>query len=210
MKELIRTVELPKFSHRDAAAMYPGYSSIGPSHGWHYPIAETKTVIFEYGINELVKAVQSHLEGNGIPEPENLIRLMHEYLCERLPQNCVEMNPARERIVSLWQLARRFYRAVKSAAINGLVSQEEAERRAVICSTCPNNRGIEIATCQGCYTARFVTEAATALSTKHTSLDGQLDTCSLCQCRLSLKIFVPVSGMQEKGIEWPSHCWMRE
>jgi hypothetical protein len=90
------------------------------------------------------------------------------------------------------------------------VPQEEAERRAAICSECPENGEQEIATCVGCFTAKFVTQAAEALSTKHSSFDSRLNTCKKCQCSLVLKIHVNREAMVDKEIDWPKPCWMRD
>jgi hypothetical protein len=135
---------------------------------------------------------------------------MNEHACAQFPENCQELDPDAERKVSLWMLAKKFFTAVISAAVDGLVPQEEAERRALICSTCPNNQPMEARICEGCWSANFVREAAEKLSTRHTSLDNKLDTCSLCQCRLVLKCHVNKEAMADKSIDWPSHCWMKD
>lgn len=209
MNIISRKNELPKITAKSLQAEFPDFRFMGPSSGWCYPVAETKTVIFAYGLDELVDAVQKHYAANEIAEPEYLVRTIHEWLCPRVPQFCEVADPNREKKINLWHLASRFYNAVKSAATKGLVPQEEAERKAAICATCPRNGAESLTLCSGCWTARFVKDAAESLSTRHTSLDHRLRTCELCECRLTLKVHVRAEDMQEKGVEWPPWCWMR-
>jgi hypothetical protein len=210
MKILTRKNELPRITAKATKLEYPDFQFIGPSNGWMYPIPETKTVIFAFGFDELVSTVQKHYKANDIAEPSELVRNIHEFLCARLPQFCEEADPQREHKINLWHLAQRFFTAAISAATTGLVSQEEAERRAAICAVCPHNGGSALNLCAGCHTAKFVREAAEALSTKHTSLDDRLFTCQLCECSGKLKVWIDKSAMEERDIKWPSNCWMAD
>jgi hypothetical protein len=38
-----------------------------------------------------------------------------------------------------------------------------------------------------------------------------LKVCSVCACKNSIKVFIPVENMNDKALaeHWPSHCWMR-
>ena len=211
MLKLIRHVEIPRGNTpKELKAKYPGWQIIGDSSGYAWPVEATKTVVVSYGFKTLIEAVHKHLKANDIPLPVDLERSMNEHACAQFPENCQELDPDAERKVSLWMLAKKFFTAVISAAVDGLVPQEEAERRALICSTCPNNQPMEARICEGCWSANFVREAAEKLSTRHTSLDNKLDTCSLCQCRNRLKVHVKREAMADKSIDWPSWCWMRD
>ena len=209
MKKLIRKTEIPRANtHKELRAAYPGYQVIGESYGFSWPVHETKTCVVSMGFDTLVESVKAHIKANDAPISPNLERDMNEHACAQFPDLCAELDPDAERKVNLWYLAKRFFTAAITAASQGLVPQEEAERRAAICATCPNNQPMEAQMCVGCWSAKFVKEAAEALSARHTALDAQLDTCSLCQCSLKLKCHVPVEGMQEKEIQWPKFCWM--
>lgn len=209
MKQLTRHTEVPRTSHKQLRERYPGYQVIGDGTGYSFPVHETKTVIVSCTFKTLIVAVKAHLKANDVPISPDLERNINEFACSEHPTMCIEVDPDAERKISLYYLAKRFFTAVISAATNGLVSQEEAERRAKICSQCPNNKPMEAQLCSGCWSAKFVGEAAEALSSKSTPYDNQLDTCSLCQCRLKMKIFVKKEAMQEKDIQWPDFCWMR-
>lgn len=211
MNKVTRFVEIPRTgTHKELKARYPGYTVIGDTSGYHWPVEQTKTVIANYGFKTLIEAVKKHMTANDVVIPTDLERQMNELACQDHPENCSELDPDAARKVSLWHLAKRFFTAAISAATTGLVSQEEAERRAAICAVCPHNGGSALNLCgSGCHTAKFVREAAEALSTKHTSLDDKLFTCQLCECSLRLKCHVQKEAMVEKEIEWPPHCWMR-
>lgn len=211
MLKLTRHVEIPRTgTHKQLKARYPDYTIYGDSNGYHWPVEQTKTVVVSLTFKTLIEAVKKHLTANDVVIPIDLERSMNEFSCAEHPTMCEEIDPDSERKVSLWYMAKKFFTAVISAAVDGLVPQEEAERRALICSTCPNNQPMEARICEGCWSANFVREAAEKLSTRHTSLDNRLDTCSLCQCRLSLKCHVRKEAMADKTIEWPEWCWMKD
>lgn len=210
MLKLSRHVEIPRGNTtKELKAKYPGFQIIGDTSGYVWPVEATKTVVVSYGFKTLIEAVHKHLKANDIPLPVDLERSMNEHACAQFPENCQELDPDAERKVSLWMLAKKFFTAVISAATTGLVSQEEAELRASICAVCPHNKPQELNFCSGCHTAKFVRDAAEALSTRHTSYDNRLDTCELCSCSLKLKVFVPKEGMEDKNIQWHPDCWMR-
>lgn len=210
MKKLTRHTEVPRSSHKELRVRYPGFQVIGDSTGYHWPVNETKTVVVSCTFKTLIEATKKHMVANEVKISPDLEREMNEFACESFPENCQEVDPDAERKINLWYKAKHFYAAVKSAVFDGIVPQEEAERRAAICAECPENGEQEIATCVGCFTAKFITEAAEALSSHHTSLDARLNTCKKCQCRLVLKVFVKKEAMQDKSIDWPQPCWMRE
>ena len=210
MLKLIRHVEIPRGNtHKELKVRYPGFQIIGDTSGYAWPVEATKTVVVSYGFKTLIEAAHKHLKANDIPLPVDLERSMNEHACAQFPENCQELDPDAERKVSLWMLAKKFFTAVISAATTGLVDQDEAERRASICAVCPHNKPQELNFCSGCHTAKFVRDAAEALSTRHTSFDNRLDTCELCSCSLKLKCHVPKDGMEDKNIQWHPDCWMR-
>ena len=211
MKVLSRQIEIPRTNRpRDLKLEYPGWQIIGDSMGYKHAVEQTKTIIVALNFNQLVDAVKRHMEANDVPIPITLEREMNEAACLEHPDQCSDVDPDAERKISLFYLAKKFFTAVISAATQGLVDQSEAERRAAICVECPNNKPTEVVICSGCWSANFVREAAEKLSTRHTSLDNKLDTCSLCQCRNLLKVHVQREAMADKSIDWPSWCWMRD
>ena len=210
MKVLSRQIEIPRTNRpRDLKLEYPGWQIIGDSMGYKHAVEQTKTVIVSLSFKQLVEDVKRHMEANDVPVPITLEREMNEAACLEHPDQCSDVDPDAERKIGLFYLAKKFFTAVIAAATQGLMGQDEAERRALICSTCQFNAGSSLNLCgSGCHTAKFVREAAESLSTKHTSLDGQLNTCTKCECSLRLKIWIPKQAMADKTIDWPIHCWM--
>jgi len=88
------------------------------------------------------------------------------------------------------------------------VPQEEAERRAAICSACPKNVPIE--NCTVC--AALGANVAAVLGDRATGRDGELKACQVCGCSNQGQVHFPLSVLQ-KGITadmvWPSHCWKK-
>lgn len=212
MLKLSRHVEIPRTGTRkELKARYPDYTVYGDSNGYFWPVEQTKTVVVSLTFKTLIESVKKHLTANDVAIPIDLERSMNEFACQEHSENCEEIDPDAERKIGLFYLAKKFFTAVISAATQGLVDQAEAERRAAICVSCPHNAGSSLNLCgSGCHTARFVKEAAESMSTKHTPLDGQLNTCARCECSLKMKIWVNKEAMADKTIEWPSHCWMKD
>jgi protein-arginine kinase activator protein McsA len=120
------------------------------------------------------------------------------------------MNPEREQKVSAWKMMKSFYRAVEATWHEGQVSQEEADRRAAICAQCPKNTEKVTEFCIGCYARSLVSKVNDLLGSKRTAHDEKLKVCAMCHCDLKLKTWIPKSGVVDKTIDWPSHCWVRE
>ncbi len=213
MKELLRRNEIPKeFNRQRLAEMYPGATIVGDPYGFFYYVEATNTVFINYGWKDLVKRVTEHLQGNGIEIPINLGLIMQETFCQHRPDFCAERDPDAERKITAWQMMKRFYKgAVEPFLQNRLVGQEEAERRAAICASCPFNTDKITEFCVSCATRSLVSNINQFLTTRHTSKDGELKFCGVCQCDLKMKAWAPKDSMDEPELRerWPEHCWMR-
>lgn len=99
---------------------------------------------------------------------------------------------------------RRFMTTL-SRQEGSFVSQEEAERRALICSTCPKNQ-----TVSGCWGCGGIIKAVTKyLGNKRTSRDKALESCSVCGCVLRAKVWLELGTIDNSGLEYPEHCWQK-
>jgi hypothetical protein len=210
MKELIRTIEIPKFTKDKLRGMFPDYTVTGDGYGWFYKVDETKTVLVSHGWPSLIDDVKAHMAGNGIPEPLTIELIMADFICQYIPDWCAEIRPEKEAKVSAWKMMKKFYRAVEATWHEGQVSQEEAERRAAICATCPKNTDELVGFCVGCHTRDLLTKMTDFMRSKRTSYDDKLKTCRECHCRLALKVWVHKSAMQDEEIQWPEWCWMND
>lgn len=209
MKELIRSVEIPRFDKAKLSAMFPGCAIIGDTYGWFYKVEETQTVIVSYGWDSLITAVKQHMAGNGIKEPLTIEIIMADFMCQYVPDWCAEIRPEREAKVSAWKMMKKFYKAVEASWHLGQVDKEEAERRAAICAGCPKNTDQVTEFCIGCHTRDLVMKVRGFMTTKSTSRDAELKTCAACHCNLRLKVWLQKEAMADPDVEWPEWCWMR-
>lgn len=212
--EIIRQVETPvEWTRERLAGMYPGYTILGDAKGFFCPIEETRVVYVNYTWNELVRAVRKHLEANRLPVPADLSLEMQARFCEISKSKfCAEHDPYVTERENFMRQSSRFLRAMESAAVDGLVSQEEAERRAALCSVCPHNKAETWNFCLGCNAKSAAARVAKFVMGTSTSLDHALKTCEICSCRLTAKVWINKEAMQEPELKdkWPAEgCWMR-
>lgn len=204
---LLRTTESPKFNRADVDARFPGYTVFGSKQGWFYPIEETKCVLMSVGFKSLVDDVRQHMKVNGVEVPANLMDTIQFWWCDNIDsENCGEPVPAHA--ADIYTLAMRFLRTVRDWLAQGgqRVPQDEAERRAAICATCPFNQAETW--CSGCFMKAVLGRVLSAFGGWTTSRDAELKSCRVCGCKLSVKVHIPAEAMEYKGLEWPEHCWM--
>ncbi len=207
---LQRTTEAPKHKRDEVQRRYPGYKVIGDRMGWFYPVEQTKVVLMSIGWPSLVKETREHLRGNDLPVPPNLSEVMQTWYCETIGgEACGEPPPVAPH--DLRALAERFLRTAKKFVFDGgqKVPQEEAERRAAICAACPKN--VHADWCSGCFLTSLTASAVGMVSGWKTSQDDKIQSCSVCGCRLSLKVHLGLDSMRYRELDgmWPEHCWAR-
>ena len=97
-----------------------------------------------------------------------------------------------------------------------VVSEQEANRRAAICVTCPNNVHSFGGSCGSC-ADRIMRALAHVVGKRSTPYDHNLGACAICSCSLAAAVHVPLEpqqvGLDEglriefRAIPW---CWKRE
>ncbi len=102
-------------------------------------------------------------------------------------------------------------RSMKDWTLTGfsVVPQEESERRAAICVTCPHNQ--IISGCAGCHGVGEIVSALTGNRT--TSVDDRLNACRVCAgCSLKAKVHLPkeVIDISAYAAQLPKFCWLVE
>lgn len=211
---IARTIEVPREWSKDRVkSLYPDYLILGSPYGWFYAVEETKTCFINYGWRELVRDVNKHLKGNGIHVPADLnLEMMAEFCRVTSSPSCAESDPDASERQRYMTMASRFLRAVEDAVMNGLVQQDEADRRAEICSRCPHNVKEKFRWCVGCAAQSAAAKLAKFALNKSTPHDGQINSCDVCFCNLPLKVWVRREGMDypELRKDWWEECWMRE
>lgn len=149
----------------------------------------------------------------GDPESE-----IQDWLCRHTGAQCV---PARRPapmpgVKAKGAMVARFLNAMLQWMLRGgHVDQEEAERRAEICASCPFNVHIDDANCFGCF--GFGEKVSKIIGNRRTRMEDSLHFCSLCGCSNAVSAFVPMDilARAHKLEEFPADigggipCWKR-
>lgn len=182
---------------------YPVKSNVPPN-GW-YVVWEGQDVV---GGDwwDLVGKCQNVTVSLGKIPPPDLPQQVENALCERIRIGCTPCNKVKQTLG--FGAIVRWVRAMYAFATQGkfeLVSQEEAERRADICSRCP----MQIST-SGCWGCKGIAGMLPAIAgARKTSFDGQLKACGVCGCYNAVAVHLPVEVQGSESLEFPEWCWKR-
>ena len=181
-----------------------------PPDGYRYVFPETGHTVHAWTYYDWVQAAKDHLAANSLPVPDQLGERMQHQLCMTLPPGwCDYDDPNRPRpSTSLtWNDVAggvaTFTRWLAAGAKS--VVQDEADRRALICSRCYLN--VNVQGCAGCHKA--VVEVVRNRKTKY---DFALRSCAACRCFLRAKVHFPLSILDKSGVDqalYPSFCWLK-
>lgn len=192
----------------------PKNLSIVPRGDWHYTQPETGMSFTHSHWKTLQNRIATYREQN----PSLALDLDGGWQ-QRLWNDICEQNPHvpykfvdGTRLSMTWEIARRFIVSVYNMIQSGmkLVDQEEADRRAVICTTganglpCPHNK--HLSGCWGCRgVAKWIAQVNGHKKTPH---DSELASCEVCGgCLLRSKVWVPLEALDNSGLDYPKYCW---
>jgi hypothetical protein len=191
--------------------------NVGPPGGWRYtcPFCGDPPVI-SVGItfHQLVQRVHQHYTNMNHP--------YGDLTAEIDAGICASLSPAdkvaycdmgvRHREAVAWGEIYNFMMWLGKWLLGGtqLVSQEEAERRASICASCPYN--VPTSGCATCRTSIGVLR--NKLMRVSSSQDDKLEACGICGCDLKTIVHVPLETLSHRGLEaeyqqvpW---CWQKK
>ena len=180
-----------------------GYRFVFPEDGW---------TAHAWCYTDWIQEAVNHLRANGKEVPLDLAEQMEEQLCQGLePGWCMFDDPNRPRPnLSLgWSdvvgALETFGKWIKGGM--QFVSDDEADRRALICSRCFMNT--QISGCSGCQ--KMIKEVMGKCSTRY---DYALKACGVCKCVLRAKVHFPIKSLdtQDEKLQqmYPSHCWLKK
>lgn len=158
----------------------------------------------------LVHLVAQHRANMKIPTKGDLASEVDEAICANLsPANQIahcEDGQAHPKSVH-WTLVDRFLKTAVAfvRGEDGLVPQEEAERRASICAECPLNVGLH-----GCAMCRATLNVLREkLTSRRTEQDDRLMACGVCGCDNRVQVHVPLPALQAGSgdLNYPVWCW---
>lgn len=134
-------------------------TGMGMPNGWHYlqPFKGTFTKIESGSYEELLTAVQTFRLNNGI-RIGDIQADVDQYICFTYPRHCRAVNQARNAAATSVPsgTAVRFVDKLTQWALQmrkdlpEFVNMAEAERRATICASCPENINWEPSGCSRC------------------------------------------------------------
>lgn len=155
---------------------------------------------------------------------DNPLQEFHDASCRALPEErrsdcCTYLESAgevpavlkRRRLVTLADIIRFLKTMVGWAKAGKCVPQEEADRRACICATCPRNSVTSLGGCAGC--TSIAADLFAIIGNRTTKAGDQLHACEVCACENKAQVWVPLEVLKQNGLpdsEYPDWCWKRE
>lgn len=177
----------------------------------------------QMNIEDLFKKVKAHYNDNGIPLPSDWKDRVEDQICRRLPSGWCKYNgegspdgfspliTAEAILKGLKGLAAMALTSAKGEEV--YVSQDEAERRANICSRCYFNMPSNF--CGGCAAGQAITSLVSKVKgSRATSYDNQLQACGICGCRNTAIVHVNRNMLlkgekNETTNSRPDWCWVK-
>lgn len=154
---------------------------------------------------ELVQKIVTYRAQNELEPIENLDLVLQDYWCS-LPENkwkCIDVRLER----GLMKYLKGGISLVKNMIYPKFCSQEEAERRAFICMSCPHNVDREKPEFM-----QWSDEIAVhAVGDRKTTFDKGLGSCAICTCPLRSKVHYggKIELPPEEEAKLIPECWQR-
>lgn len=193
-------------------------TSVVPPGGYHfYETHDGLRVKIESDSYEaLSAALLRYRINNGIP-PGNPQQDVFDYVCNTWPHYCHDNDPYNKlvgREPSMGEMLSRrvvvWMTKLWNAGASNEVKNEEAERRAAICATCPLNVDYKAGGCGACLDG-VERLAFTWLRTRKTTRDKELKACSatgaLNRCAVQAQSLPPMSAEQQVALH--PNCWRK-
>ena len=188
-------------------------ASLVPPGGWRYIQPETGFEFRDATLRLVAKQVRAHRAANGLPAGDPFADIQ-DFVCAQLPAGsdlCTQVlagDYALKKHFTMDDVKRFIQAAVEALGGRGLVDQDEADRRASICATCPLNT-----TVGGCWRCKGLAEWLFRLiGARQTAGSGRLNQCGVCGCAIKAKVWLPLDVAQRvsDGYKFPSWCWLNK
>lgn len=163
-----------------------------------------------------LSSTRDHRRANDLPIPANLEAQMNEQLCGILPPEWCEREAGDVKWVDTKFTWADFTEGMKTFFRWGqegrqLVDEQEANRRAGICVSCPLN--VNVSGCSTCHKmASLITGAVAQKRGQH---DDYLRACAICHCALKALVWFPLDILMknetpERQNLRPDFCWLKQ
>lgn len=197
---------------------FPNLTTAPPGQ-WRYTVPETGQTFGPVpDLDGLMTQLRAHYTANGYSVPPDLKAQVEAQMCASplLQGYCVEgeseVTPDR---LTFGKIRKVTFHTVLTGTrrllgLSTSVSQPEAERRASICVTCPEN--VDREDCSRCHIKTLAEIVVKIVGTRKTSFDSRLKVCRVCLCENRAAISVPLADLHnlmtpEEKAMLPSFCW---
>lgn len=197
-----------------------------PNHegGWCYKVPETGQDFCGSSLSELMMNLSAHYKAAGYPQPPNLVRLVEDYICDKIPDYCGGQPRATRADDAARQgwiagLKHTFTNIVTGtqtlaawiAGGRNYVDADTANARAAVCVTCPEN--VEPQGCTGCNLNTLHEVVRSVVGSRTTASDSLLKACRVCGCDLRAKVHLPHDVLWKhmpaaQRQQLPEWCWL--
>lgn len=191
-------------------------TNVTPPGDWKVIDPDSGATIKGGDYENLLGNVAKHRRANQLP-PLTALEI-EQIICDSLPpraDNCISYDPSAlpsdplpERATIDMAISFIKFLGISLARGAGFVAQEEAERRAKICASCPNN--VLISGCTSC--RNLLTHVTEHLAGRTTQEDDRLKGCRICGCELKVSVHADLEAQQKATParflkDFPVYCW---
>ncbi len=188
-------------------------------YGGGYRLTDPLTKVEVYGINmEMVMArVTAERKANGHGVGIGLWEEVEQWICQAYPQECEKSDKVRVRPLEAADILHGT-RVLISHFLGGskLVDQEEANRRAEICSRCPMNLAVPMPCGSGGICQDLLDFIKGTVGDRITPHNDALKHCNICGCSLQAAVWYPletqckgVTQDQKEQFATIKECWKK-
>lgn len=187
-------------------------TGITPPCGWVFKVAQMNIDIEASSYDQLVTKARQIYEINHQPIPEDLEQQIHKHICQLCPTGVCKsfFNRFAFAARTLMNGTAAFSMMMRKGK-GGLVSPEEAERRAAICTECSYNT--DNPPCYKCRSYETIIQRVT--HGRSTTKDDQINVCGMCGCFLRAMVHCDVGVLRaatpKRSVRYyPDHCWKKQ
>lgn len=195
---------------------YQDPNSSPPGNKFPYRDPETGEKFAHTSLNGLKLQVKAHRTGNNLPIGTAINEDIEDASCRQVIaehpgyNGCVDsegLTPFGKAGKVTMQMVSDAMNILYMRVMKGEepISQEEANRRAAICITCPLN--VDAGACVSCKLKGLM---RTLKGGRKVAGENQLKACDACGCDLKTKVWFRKEAVYREGVEYPSFCWMNE
>lgn len=189
---------------------------LAPPGGWKYQQPETGLWLNAITEETLLRKISQHRQNNNLPHVnppfETLAAEIEDCICRKMSprdQRRLCDDGIRYKSGVRWEELLGFFKSNLKYFASGQeqVAQDEAERRANICATCPLN--VPVSGCAVCKESIKAYRNKIAKVTP-TFEDCRLKACGVCGCDLKTIVHFPLETLRAKGEHnFPDWCWQK-